>query len=792
MVVLSLLLTGDRWGTVESAPALETSVSLDTLLAEANVLYLSGNVLGAKGIYSEGLLATPSTHPRYRSRFLTGLGNCDVLLHQYVTALRSYNDALKLASTHNFEDITLKAGVGRVSVYRMIADLPSARHAMAELEPLVLKAKDPSGLGQLASLARDIDFERSVRLYREAISLASLLGNSSLEAILWSQLGFTYLLKGDASPADEALTEAFRLKSFQSKTKRIQTEVFYIGWVRRLQGRYDESLSFLKRAKNLSSEPGSIPEFIVERELAKSYRAAGHWVLALQAYEQAVQTVEELRLQMLPSETFRLSSEESLQQVFSDYIDAGMESFEHTGDKEMAIKMFTVAEASRSALFRSSVASTGSLPPLYVDTLAKFRRVLGRSLKDPDPETKRELQNVRLDLANQESELGIGATRTSQEISETGGAGSPLSNLQTNLRSSEALLSFHLAAGGSFVWAVTREAVEVHRLPAKNVVDQHMSSYRMALETKAGDLSKHAEALSKDLFSGLSATVHAQPDWIFSLDGQLFNVPLASLPVSGGSDSGQPLGGAHSLRQMPGALWRGQEPVSMQEQDVAGGRFVGFADPIYNGADPRWKIRPASFEAELPRLPGSAREMNRCARSWNGRTSPIQVTGAAVRREALMAQLEQHPSVLHFGTHVLPHPVAQDQVMIALGLKPTGEADYLTPAEISRFRRPVGLVTLSGCSSGSGKAYGGLGLFGLSRAWLVSGASTVVASYWPIPDDDGTLLSAMYEELNRAGGHVRPRDVAQALRKAQSRMRQLSDWRANPSYWAAFFVVGKE
>jgi CHAT domain-containing protein len=156
-----------------------------------------------------------------------------------------------------------------------------------------------------------------------------------------------------------------------------------------------------------------------------------------------------------------------------------------------------------------------------------------------------------------------------------------------------------------------------------------------------------------------------------------------------------------------------------------------------------------------------------------------------------MAEMDRGPAVLHFGTHVLPNPAAPEQVMIALGLRPTGSSDYLAPADLLSIRKRVGLVTLSGCDSGSGRAYAGLGIQGLTRAWLLAGANAVVATYWPIPDDDGELLSAMYQELSKSGG-TGPREVANALHLAQQKMASSSGWQSNPSYWGAFFVAGKE
>jgi CHAT domain-containing protein len=173
-------------------------------------------------------------------------------------------------------------------------------------------------------------------------------------------------------------------------------------------------------------------------------------------------------------------------------------------------------------------------------------------------------------------------------------------------------------------------------------------------------------------------------------------------------------------------------------------------------------------------------------------SEPVLLTGRAINEQSLQQALQLRPAVLHFATHVVKHAVSPDQVLIALGLQDNGQAGYLGPAEVASMQNAIGLVTLSGCGSGQGSALPGLGLFGLTRAFLMSGARTVAATYWPVADDDGHLVSTFYKELRQRKSSLDAPDVAEAMRQAQLTMLRSGGSRAHPAYWAAFFVLGKE
>ncbi len=90
---------------------------------------------------------------------------------------------------------------------------------------------------------------------------------------------------------------------------------------------------------------------------------------------------------------------------------------------------------------------------------------------------------------------------------------------------------------------------------------------------------------------------------------------------------------------------------------------------------------------------------------------------------------------------------------------------------------------LSACETGLGEVKNGEGIYGLQRAFKVSGAKTILMSLWKV-DDTATqeLMTSFYDTWLKSG------DKRQAFRQAQQ---QLRDKYKRPEDWGAFVMVGE-
>jgi CHAT domain-containing protein len=220
------------------------------------------------------------------------------------------------------------------------------------------------------------------------------------------------------------------------------------------------------------------------------------------------------------------------------------------------------------------------------------------------------------------------------------------------------------------------------------------------------------------------------------------------------------------------------------------GEFLGVGDPVYNQADSRWQggisWRPA--KGQLQRLVGSREEVESSAESWvkGGGTATV-LEGSQARRGGFLRGLERRPAVIHLATHVLFPSPSREQGLIAFGLgdspAATGAPEFISTSEIAGLRVPGALVVMTGCATGTGEAHEGAGLLGLTRAWLMAGASTVISTAWPVEDNSGGMFARFYY-------HLRNHSAAEALQLSQREVAHSRTGRLAPASWASYQVTG--
>src|SRR4030095_16476220 len=111
----------------------------------------------------------------------------------------------------------------------------------------------------------------------------------------------------------------------------------------------------------------------------------------------------------------------------------------------------------------------------------------------------------------------------------------------------------------------------------------------------------------------------------------------------------------------------------------------------------------------------------------------------------------------------------------------------VTAIDISQQRLAKNaVVILSSCDSSVGNSRDGIGVRGLTSAFLIGGAGSVVGSLWPVEASSTADLMIRFHRAFVKGGMP----VARALREAQLEFLKAFPDRSNPYYWSGFVVTG--
>ena len=756
-------------------------------LHETTEVFRAGRYHEALQEFESELQEARQAHlPDLAARAAGDIGSCQFALHQYRPALQSFLEAHRQCVAAGDLSAAAVFEANIASLYSELGELDSAAQWMQNIVGRVT-GKDrvviPKILIQLATLrARQDRMPEALRLFDQGIEAADRSGDPALVANGWNRLGEEHLKRHELELAEPPLLEAYRIR----KLNHLALDVSYrsLGLLRLEQGDLHSASSLLDRAVELSAQPqGWIPTWDIYHYRGRVRLAQGRLNDALADLRVAVRLARDWRWNVPPDDTSQVGTEGWLEKVHSALVEAGNRLYQKTHAPALIRETFETSEENRARSLRSVLSRRQSpdasvLPPAYWETLARLQRAEVQALRSQNAGAEESVSAIRAELVRMEVALGPAIGPVPAAL---------LDRTRAALDSDSTLLSFQLGDSVSWVWALDRAGLVLYELPRREEIEAQAKAATQSIRAGTASHDPAPARLWKTLFGQLAPRFQQSTRWVVTLDRGLFEVPLAALEDS----SRQPpayLVERHVLEVVPGAgYWlesQNRPRVNFQAS------FLGIGDPIYNTADPRLPepLRTAERARTgallLPRLVGSGGELDNCARAWQGER--VLLRGAGASRANLSRELQRDPAVIHLATHVLESSERPAYGLIALSLTPQGENELLPPFEIAGWHTKAGLVVLSGCHSGEGAQLPGTGLLGLTRAWLMAGAHAVIGSNWSTPDETGALFGALYRNLSAS----RDAAPAPALRAAQLEMLRSGGWRARPSYWGAYFMVG--
>ena len=259
-----------------------------------------------------------------------------------------------------------------------------------------------------------------------------------------------------------------------------------------------------------------------------------------------------------------------------------------------------------------------------------------------------------------------------------------------------------------------------------------------------------------------------KPEIIILPDRHLYKVPFAALE----DESGKCLSESFRIRIVPSLTTLKliqDSPADYHSQSgvlIVGDPAVG--DVLYKG-----------ILQHVSRLPFANKEAEMIGKLFG--TQPL--LGKHATKQAVLQNIHS-VSLIHFACHgnaergeiLLAPPSIPDR-------KPAPEEDYLLTMEnISKVQLRAKLVVLSCCHSAKGQI-SAEGVVGIARAFLGSGARSVLVALWAIQDEaTHHFMSRFYENL------VRGESASESLQQAMKWMRE--NGFSKMSQWAPFMLIG--
>lgn len=737
----------------------------------------------------------------WESRSLVYMGGCQTRLFQYRAALETTEAGAAIAQRAGEKAIASGADVTISTLFEELGNLTLARQKLEEaisgLRQLTRYDLLSQSYKALCSIQMRLgDVTAGIHSCDLAIQSAQRAQRPDLAARAWDTRGIALLKINRTKEAAVSLNTAVSIYQTTGSKRVPGIPLEHLAELKRHEKQYDQALIYIDQAfANADAQFKISPQFYPLTVRAAILSDLGRVNEALEAYRKAISSANVWRRSALPGDTTSIQTVQELNQTYHGFAELAAEQSLQHHDDTLAREAVEVLGQNRAAALREELAvdmdRNQALPAEYLAKLGELQSVQARITLTGDAASQTHLADLENEIAELETKIGLNAEKKSL-FKENYPSKNSLRDIQSGLSSKEALLSFCLGQQRSFLWAITGETVKLYALPSAHDIGERASALRSALEHRQS-FAAAARILNEDLFSRLDDAIWQKPEWLIVGDGALLDrVPFAILPGQS-SDSGIIVTG-HAVRLLPSEFL-----ITRRSDSPAEARFLGVADPLYNLADSRrpqaaaLKINSATARGSsaLGRLPGSQREVRTSAK-YSGMAHTALLIGADANLNALSTALSEHPAIVHFAVHVVSPPGHPEQAALALSLGKDNIPELLTREKIASLRVPGSLVVLSGCSSGQGVPVPSSGLIGLSRAWLLAGASAVVVSNWPVPDDSGQFFTSFYSHLSDTVSGPLGRRAAIALQRAQVEMQQRGGYGSAPNFWAAYSVVSKE
>jgi CHAT domain-containing protein len=663
--------------------------------------------------------------------------------------------------------------------------------------------------GLLASLVEIGDLKRenggpqaALKLHLQALDHAV---SPQEKARVLLAVGEDQIAAGSVSAAAETLARALKLDLPAQSTVRYQ-----------LQGAYGYALSrkgdaagrdlLLQAARAQESTGDDNYAAANYALLAGEERHVGSIDAALQHVSKALSLYDVQRIRAVNPDlrATYISNRAAAYELQADlYMEQWVQAASRADKDRLAAAALGTAERLRTLAledFRQFAQQRGKQPGaapasalVELDSRLAAKRHRLTTLLDLDEPPAEQVASLRREIALLRTQIDVAQQKQAPSDAKGARPATALSlpQLQASLAPESGVVTWLLGAERSWIWCITSDSAVAFPLASGDKVEAAARElYALWSKPPDGSDTRARELKASQAILGSAGTVVARQRSVTIVsDGALRAIPFGAVWLEAHTVAKR-LAELATVSYQP-ALDHWQRARGRQPGSQAAERILLVGDPVVIGSSTPSVAQTrdavlADGAYPLRRLPASRREVEGIVKIATGWQSDV-LLGEAATRAAVLAQPLDEFRVLHFATHARLDVHDPQLSSILLSARPgNGMQDdsALSLRDIVGLGLNADAVVLSACEGSLGKEYRGQLSFGLSEAFLLAGARTVLGSLWRVSDVATETYMRMFYEAYMTRGL----DSIAAAQAAARRM--MSDpLYGHPFYWAAFVVL---
>jgi CHAT domain-containing protein len=302
-----------------------------------------------------------------------------------------------------------------------------------------------------------------------------------------------------------------------------------------------------------------------------------------------------------------------------------------------------------------------------------------------------------------------------------------------------------------------------------------VNEFHLALAERHPDYERFGRELHRILIEPIANDLQNIKTVCIIPDGFLWTLPFQAVTAARGNYLIQ----EYSLFYAP-SLSVLNEMALRRPQQISKDSLIAFGNPAIERND---KVRQAFHP-----LPDAETEVFAVAMGVRTQIRRVLV-GREAAEEAFKALAPQYATI-HLATHgVLDNRDPLNSYLLLT--KTDGDTDndgLLHAREILDMRLDADLAILSACETGNGSISPGEGMIGMSWAFLVAGARSVMVSHWRVNSASTSHLMKNFYQALTEQRDLKSLNKSHALREASLRLLNNRRYR-HPFYWAGFVLV---